>query len=48
MAFVKVKVDALEQQKKEYEKAIKSNKKPGWCFGADQKSKCFPGDRCHA
>lgn len=45
MAFVKVKVDALEQQKKEYEKAIK---KPGWCFGADQKSKCFPGDRCHA
>ena len=24
MAFVKVKVDALEQQKKEYEKAIKS------------------------
>ena len=45
MAFVKVKVDALEQQKKEYEKAIKSLE---WCFGADQKSKCFPGDRCHA
>ena len=44
MAFVKVKVDALEQQKKEYEKAIKSLDG----FGADQKSKCFPGDRCHA
>lgn len=44
MAFVKVKVDALEQQKKEYEKAIKA-----WMvLWSSQKSKCFPGDRCHA